>query len=167
MVVKLDEPNSRSVSDTLDSFYYTHILEVWQKSFAKQKYIIGNVYRLPSYISDDVMSFTKQYSDLLNIIRARSKFVYECGDYNIDLLKINSNNEYCSFYENVLSSSFAPKITLPTRICDTTSTLIDNVYTKVIDKEHICGILVRPISDYQMYLWMIKENYVKSATKQK
>ena len=125
-------------------------LEVWQKRFAKQKYIIGNVYRLPSYISDDVISFIIQYSDLLNIIRARSKFVYVCGDYNIDLLKINSDNEYCSFYENVLSSSFAPKITLPTMICDATSTLIDNVYTNVIDKEHICGILVRPISDHQM-----------------
>ena len=98
-------------------------------------YIIGNVYRLPLYISDDVISFTIQYSDLLNIIRARSKFFYVCGDYNIDLLRINSNNEYCSFYENVLSSSFAPKITLPTRIRDTTSTLIDNVYTNVIDKE--------------------------------
>ena len=85
----------------------------------------------------------------------------------IDLLKINSNNEYCSFYENVLSSSFAPKITLPTRICDTTSTLIDNVYTNVIDKEHICGILVRPISDHQMYFCMMKENYLKPVTKQK
>ena len=86
---------------------------------------------------------------------------------NIDLLKINSNNEYCSFYENVLSSSFAPKITLPTRICDTTSTLTDNVYTNVIGKDHICGILVRPISDHQMYFCMMKENYVKPVTNQK
>ena len=69
-----------------------------------------------------------------HIARTRSKFVYVCGEYNIDLLKMNSNNDYCLFYENVLSSSFAPKITLPTRICDTTSTLIDNVYTNVIER---------------------------------
>ena len=75
---------------------------------------------------------------------------------NIDLLKINSSNEYCSFYENVLSSSFAPKITLPTRICDTKSTLSDNVYTNVIDKEHICGILVKPISDHHKSCMMKK-----------
>ena len=73
---------------------------------------------------------------VLNVLRTRSKSVYVCGDYNIDLLKIGSNNDYCSFYENVLSSSFAPKITLPTRICDTASTLIDNVFSNVIDKDH-------------------------------
>ena len=56
--------------------------------------------------------------------------IYICGDYNIDLLKMSSNNDYCLFYENVLSSSFAPKITLPTRICETTSILIDNILYK-------------------------------------
>ena len=45
-----------------------------------------------------------------------------------------SNNAYNTFYENVISCGFAPKITLPTRICDTASTLIDNVYTNVLDK---------------------------------
>ena len=49
---------------------------------------------------------------------------------------MSSNNDYYLFYENVLSSSFAQKNTLPTRICDTTSTLIDNVYTNVLEKEH-------------------------------
>ena len=34
-----------------------------------------------------------------------------------------------------------------TRICDTISTLIDNVYTNVIDKTHISGILLSPLSD--------------------
>ena len=67
----------------------------------------------------------------------------------------------------MLSLSFAPLITLPTRICDTASTLIDNIYTNVIDKGHTCGILVRPISDHQMYFCMMNENYVKPSTKQK
>ena len=68
----------------------------------------------------------------------------------------------------MLSSSFAPLITLPTRICDTASTLIDNIYTNVIDKGYTCGILVRPISDHQMYFaCMMNENYVKPLTKQK
>ena len=136
-------------------------------SFERQKYIVGNIYRLPPCISDDVASFTKEYTDLLNILRVRSKFVYACGDYNIDLLKLNTNNDYCSFYDNVLSSSFAPLNTLPTRICDTASTLIDNMYTNVIDKEHTCGILVRPISDHQMHFCIMNKNYVKPSTKQK
>ena len=112
-------------------------------------------------------SFTKEYTDVLNVLRTRSKSVYVCGDYNIDLLKIGSNNDYCSFYENVLSSSFAPKITLPTRMCDTASTLIDNVFSNVIDKDHTCGILVRPISDHQMYFCILNENYIKPITRRK
>ena len=124
-------------------------------------------YRLPLYLSDDVRSFTKEYTDVLNVIRTRSKSVYVCGDYNIDLLKIGSNNDYCSFYENVLSSSFAPKITLPTRMCDTASTLIDNVFSNVIDKDHTCEILVRLISDHQMYFCILNENYIKPITGKK
>ena len=107
-------------------------------------------------------SFTKEYTDVLNVLRTRSKSVYVCGDYNMDLLKIGSNNDYCSFYENVLSSSFAPKITLPTRMCYTAS-----VFSNIINKDHTCGILVRPISDDQMYFCILNENYIKPITKQK
>ena len=59
------------------------------------------------------------------------------------------------------------KITLPTRICDTTSTLIDNVYTNVIDKPHISGILISPISDHQMYFCALNDNTVKNDDKTK
>ena len=70
-----------------------------------------------------------------------------------------SNNAYNTFYENVISCSFAPKITLPARFCEIASTLIDNVYTNVSDKSHISGILNRPISDHQMYSCVVNENF--------
>ena len=95
------------------------------------------------------------------------KYSYLCGDYNIDILKICSNNHYNTFYENVMSCCFVPKITLPTRICGTASTLIDNIYTNVLDKSHTSGILIRPLSDHQMYFCVMNENYVKPTTKQK
>ena len=93
--------------------------------------------------------------------------VFLCGDYNIDLLRINTNDHFNIFYENVISSSFIPNITLPTRMCDTTSTLIDNNYTNSVDKDHTSGILIRPISDHQMYFSMINLSYTKleNATK--
>ena len=90
--------------------------------------------------------------------------MYVCGDYNIDLLKIGSKHDYCSFYENVLCSSFAPKITLPTKMYDKASTLIDNVFSNVVDKDHTCGILVRPIADHQMYFCILNKNYIKPIT---
>ena len=58
---------------------------------------------------------------------------YICGDFNINLLKINVKAHYNTFFENTLSSEFFPKITLslPTRISETCSTLIDNILTNV------------------------------------
>ena len=159
--------NQEIIISGTSTLFESHFLEIWRKTCRFQKYVIGNVYRLPSYNAEDLSAFTNEYSDLLNRLRTRSKFVYICGDYNIDILKMCSNNNYNTFYENVISSSFAPKITLPTRICDTTSTLIDNIYTNVLDKSHTSGILIRPISDHQMYFCIMNENYMKPAIAQK
>ena len=159
--------NQEIIISGTSTLFESHFVEIWRKTCRFQKYVIGNVYRLPSYNAEDLSAFTNEYSDLLNRLRTRSKFVYICGDYNIDILKMCSNNNYNTFYENVISSSFAPKITLPTRICDTTSTLIDNIYTNVLDKSHTSGILIRPISDHQMYFCIMNENYMKPAIAQK
>ena len=40
----------------------------------------------------------------------------------------------------ILSHGFFPKITLPTRICESTSTLIDNIFTNNIDVPDSSGI---------------------------
>ena len=63
-----------------------------------------------------------------------------------------SNNVYNSFYENIISCGFAPKITFHTRICDTRVLSL----TMCIQMCHISGILIRPISDHQMYFCVMK-----------
>ena len=65
------------------------LIEIWRKDCAYQKFIVGSIYRLSSYLSADLRSFTNEFINFLNILRTRSKFVYICGDYNIDLLKKN------------------------------------------------------------------------------
>ena len=92
------------------NLFESQCVELWRKTSAYQKYIISNIYRLTSYIGDDLSTFTDEYTNLLNILR--------------------------TFYEHVMSCCFVPKITLPTKICDTASTLIDNIYTNVLDKSH-------------------------------
>ena len=133
------ELNKKIISSSTSNLFESQFVEIWRKTSIFQKYIVGNIYRLPSYIGDDLSTFTDEYTNLLNILRTRSKCVYLCGDYNIDILKICSNNHYNTFCENVMSCCFVPKITLPTRICDTASTLIDNIYTNVLDKSHTSG----------------------------
>ena len=74
---------------------------------------------------------------------------YICGDFNINLLKIHTKTHYNTFFENLLSSGFFPKITLLTRICDSSSTLIDNIFSNVIEPNTKSGILTSHISDHQ------------------
>ena len=51
-----------------------------------------------------------------------------CGDYNVDLLKLNSTPFNENYFDNILSAGYIPKITLPTRLSEN-STLIDNIFT--------------------------------------
>ena len=161
------ELNDMIPISSTSTLFESLFVEIWKKNSHYQKYIIGNIYRLPVYVADDLNVFINEFTDLLIVLRARSKSVFLCGDYNIDLLKINANDNFNMFYENVISSSFIPGITLPTRICDTTSTLIDNIYTNSVDKICTSGILIRPISDHQMYFCMINSNTCHSEQTKK
>ena len=122
---------------------------------------------MPLYTSDDLTKFVDENTQLLHELRLRLKTVYLCGDYNIDLLKINYNEKFSTFYENTTSVGFVPKNTLPTKICETTSILIDNICTNVIDKSHTSGILITPISDHQMYFCTMNENFHRSKKRTK
>ena len=83
-------------------------------------------------------------------------FCYVCGDYNIDLLKVKTNKNYCEYFDEVISQGLIPKITLPTRISEQSSTLIDNIYTSNIDERESSGILLNQISDHQMVFTIIE-----------
>ena len=73
------------------NLFESMFVEIWRKACSYQKYILGNVYRLPLYGVDDLSTFTNEFTTLLNLLKARSNFVYICGDYNIDILKMSSN----------------------------------------------------------------------------
>ena len=84
------------------------------------------------------------------------------GDYNIDLLQLHTNNHYNSFYENVTSQGFFPKISRPTRSFENSHSLIDNIFSNNLCKSHTSGILTHHISDYLMNFCI-----VESKTKKK
>ena len=44
------------------------------------------------------------------------------GDYNIDVLKLNDRHKYTDLFDNMLSISLFPKITLPKRTSNTSCT---------------------------------------------
>ena len=48
-------------------------VEVWRENSIYKKYVIGNIYRLPFYISDDVKLIIIEFTALLNGLSIRSK----------------------------------------------------------------------------------------------
>ena len=102
--------------------------------------IIGCIYRHPHYNNIDL--FSEYVNNCLTKIHKENKEVYIAGDFNIDLLKYETKSKYRDFYNLMTSNGYLPLITQPTRIRDSTQTLIDNIFTNsFIDESHSGNIL--------------------------
>ena len=105
-------------------------------------YIIG-VYRPPGDAGLD--DFNRTFVSLLeNSIIMRSN-VFVLGDFNVDLLNLNPRTQ--TFVDSMRSLFLLPLITVPTRVTDTSETLIDNIWTNQLCIIH-CGVFPVDISDH-------------------
>ena len=114
-----------------------------------KQHIIGNIYKPPFEGLEDFNLFLTEFHDFVNMLSNYGHSSYICGDFNINLLKIGIKSHYNTFFENMLSYGFYPKITLPTQICNTSSTIIDNIFSNEICSNDASGIFINHISDHQ------------------
>jgi hypothetical protein len=70
------------------------------------------------------------------------------GDFNIDLLKIESHAISDKFLNVVSSNFFQPRILQPTRITDHSATLIDNIFFNSLEHFVISGNIVYDLTDH-------------------
>ena len=63
------------------------------------------------------------------------------GDFNIDLLKCDSNNNVSDFLDIIYSTNILPNITSPTRLTSCSQTLTDNFFSSVVNDGWLQGIL--------------------------
>ena len=88
------------------------------------------------------------------------------GDYNIDLMKIEVDVTTSQFCDTITSNLFVPHITCPTRITNTTSTLIDNIFSNSLNfMDGISGNLTINISDHLAQFLIIPEDCYKFTKK--
>ena len=74
---------------------------------------------------------------------------YLAGDFNIDLLKSDTDNHTKDFFDTLTSNLFVPHITLPTRITNRSQTLIDNIFSNNPEFDHCTsGNFTFSISDH-------------------
>ena len=117
------------------------------ETIRKKPIMVGAIYRPPN---TNISSFI---SDHLNPVlmnnSLQSKHCYIVGDFNINLLNQSSHLLTSQFIDTMFSFSFLPLINRPTRIAQTSSTLIDNIFTNSPPEHHIIsGILMTDISDH-------------------
>ena len=70
------------------------------------------------------------------------------GDFNIDLLKYDSENTSSDFYDLFSSYGYRPLIMQPTRVTSHSATLIDNIFINDLEMWSVGGNITASISDH-------------------
>ena len=97
----------------------------------------------------DLTNFNCNYlNKLLENISKEQKSIFLLGDFNVDLLNYNEHIQTNKFLDSLAFNSFIPLVLQPTRITSHSNTLIDNVFSNVIDPDIMSGNLTAPISDH-------------------
>ena len=105
--------------------------------------IISCVYKAPTC---GIEILKEQMIELYEKI-TNKKIVFVCGDFNVDLLNPQGQIEITDFINTMYSIGLFPRITKPSRITRTSATLIDNIYSNIMDAT-VGGLFIQDISDH-------------------
>ena len=85
---------------------------------------------------------------LLENISIEQNSLLLLGDLNVNLLNYNEHNQTNGFLDSLASNSFILLILQPARITSHSNTLIDNIFSNVIDPDITSSNLTVTISDH-------------------
>ena len=146
------------INDSYECIFIEVEKNVFQTS---SNIIVGVLYRMPN---TDINIFNKYIEKIYtDIINKENKIIYFMGDTNINLLNEESHDLTAEFSNINYSHSVIPLINKPTRVCSSSSTLIDNIFTNNISSNKYVGILLTGITDH-LPIFMI-ENDLKLQCK--
>ena len=133
----------------------------------KKGVIIGNIYKPPKSNSDEnLQQFIDHMEETLIELNRHNREVVIAGDFNINLLKLHERSKYAEFLDTMVSNSYFPKITLPTRLSKSSATLIDNFYCK-LSKSGLntqSGIIYTNLSDHYPYFTCLDDGTNKEPS---
>ena len=95
-----------------------------------------------------------------------NKDIILMGDFNIDILKYDTNNDSAAFLDMVYENFLLPYISLPTRVTPRSQSLINNIFSNIIEDEIISGNITTTISDHYAQFTLFK-NKTKSQKNKK
>ena len=93
--------------------------------------------------------FLTHLDSVLKKVSKENKEIYLCGDFNIDLLKINKGSYFLDFYNILNSYGILPSIIHPTRVVEGQQpSLIDNIFTNNLKDELCSGNIQFTLSEH-------------------
>ena len=127
-----------------------------------KKLIIGEIYRVPN--TNEQLSI-ERYENILQQFTQFNGDVIIGTDQNFNYINARTHNNTSQLLNTFITAGFLPTITKPTRITQTSATLIDHIYIKSKSLQNISsGILNMQISDH---LPIFMFNGIVSAQKSK
>ncbi len=116
--------------------------------------IISCVYRTPG---SSIEVFNEWIGETFS--KKAHKTIFISGDFNFDLLNLNTHRMTDEFFNTLYSLSLHPKITRPSRITSHCATFIDNKFTNDLDNNTVSGLLINDISDHLPVFKVYDKNY--------
>ena len=107
--------------------------------------VVGVVYRHPENSTHAIDDFN---ANLNMLILSLEKPFYCLGDFNINLLNIYARDEIRRYANMLLGCNCRCLIDVPTRVTETSKTLIDHVITNDKQRAVTTGVLISDLSDH-------------------
>ena len=105
---------------------------------------MGAVYRHPTF---DARLFSNKFATIIDKLNRTNNYFYICGDFNIDLM--DSKRDIIKHYQDTLHSLGCYQIIQnATRVCSTSSTLLEHFYANNAQNDINSRILMSDLSDH-------------------
>ena len=122
--------------------------------------IVGVIYRHPG---GSCANFQENLISIIHKFNKPNTQLVILGDFNTDISKQTSETKVSNYIKEIYSCGCYSLINKPTRITAKSATTLEHVYTNVIHKVDMAGILVLDVSDHLPTFCVIK-GYVHKKT---
>ena len=122
-----------------------------------KKIVLGSLYHVPNTNSS---SFITQLQSVIDTVKHEKgdKELILCMDHNMELLKCSAHRATKYFLDGLIDREVMPTITHPTRIMQTSATLIDNIFvSSKLHRSFDSVIILSDISDHLPLLVLLKQ----------
>ena len=122
-------------------------IEIPKSRTNEKKMIIAEIYRPPQMRKS---TFIDELDDIMSIIDREGALCYLLGDFNIDLMKIDTDAHSADYINMFYRHCLFPLINRPTRLCS--GSLIDHIFTNshscINEGKFLSVILLSDFSDH-------------------